>query len=74
MKKKTLIIIIVSVVLLIMLIPVKLQYKDGGTVEYKSLSYSITDYHALTDREGVFLRGKEIKLFGITVYENTYEE
>lgn len=66
MKKK--IIIVVCVILIIMLIPVKLQLKDGGTIEYKSILYKISRVHRLID-DGYDI-GTEIKILGFKVYDN----
>ena len=66
MKKK--IIIIVCVVLVIMLIPVKSQLKDGGTVEYKSILYKISKVHRLIDNG--FDIGTEIRILGFKVFDN----
>ena len=53
-----------------MLFPIPLRYKDGGTIKYQALLYSVTDYHALRGVDG-YDTGIEIKILGITVYENT---
>lgn len=66
MKKK--IIIVICVLLIIMLIPVRLQLKDGGTVEYKSVFYKVSKVHRLND-DG-FDIGTEIRIFGIKVYDS----
>jgi len=85
MKKKRIIIIVVIVLLIILTFPVKLSYKDGGTVEYKAILYSITLHHSMWENtkewfefyrsdieEGVHgnLTGTTIEIFGRTVYEN----
>ena len=66
MKKK--IIIIVCVILVIMLIPVRLQLKDGGTVEYKSILYKVSKVHRLIDNG--FDIGTEIRILGFKVFDN----
>lgn len=66
MKKK--IIIIVCVVLVLMLIPIRLQLKDGGTVEYKSILYKVSKVHRLIDNG--FDIGTEIRILGIKVFDN----
>jgi len=68
--KKQLIRIIIIMITLILLFPIPIRYKDGGTVTYQAVLYSITDYHALRGVDG-YDTGIEIKLLGITVYENT---
>jgi len=71
MKKKTIKIVIV-IISLLLLIPIKLGYKDGGTIKYQAVLYSITDWHAIrgTDFRG-FYTGIEIKILGITIYKDT---
>lgn len=66
MKKK--IIIIVCVILVVMLIPVRLQLKDGGTVEYKSILYKVSKVHRTIDNG--FDIGTEIEILGIKVFDN----
>jgi hypothetical protein len=70
MMKKKIIRITIIIIALILLFPIPLRYKDGGTVKYQALLYSITDYHALRGVDG-YDTGIEIKILGITVYENT---
>ncbi|MBR6475701.1 MAG: substrate-binding domain-containing protein [Lachnospiraceae bacterium] len=83
MKKKKLIIIIAIavVVLALLLIPHKYLYKDGGTVEYSAVLYSITNYHALTDGEDEngniqygYTVGKVVKILGFVVSDDTHFE
>ena len=62
--------IIIVVISLILLTPVPMRYKDGGTVCYQAILYSVTNYHAMRTVEE-FDIGIEIKTFGITIYENT---
>lgn len=66
MKKK--IIIIICIVLIVMLIPVRLQLKDGGTVEYKSILYKVSKVHRTIDNG--FDIGTEIEILGFKVYDN----
>ncbi|HBT18995.1 MAG TPA: hypothetical protein DEA52_02960 [Clostridiaceae bacterium] len=68
--KKQLISIIVIIIILILMFPIPIRYKDGGTVRYQAVLYSITNYHALRGVDG-YDTGIEIKILGITVYENT---
>jgi hypothetical protein len=68
LKKK--VIRIAIIITLILLIPIPLRFKDGGTVKYQAVLYSITDYHAPRGTDG-YDTGIVIKLLGITVYENT---
>lgn len=47
MTKKKIGIIAVLAVLIIMLIPVKSQYDDNGTVKYNAILYGITKHHEI---------------------------
>ena len=72
MKKKVLIIIAVVLVLLL-LIPFPIKMKDGGSVEYKAVLYSVTDVHRMTISENGdvgFMDGLTIEIFGVEVYNN----
>lgn len=74
-KKKRLIRnIIIIIALLVLLFPIKLRYKDGGTVEYKALVYSVTDYHSIHSAEGEYLVGITVEVFGIEIFDNTRVE
>ena len=74
MKKKVIICICVLVAI-ILLFPIRLQKKDGGTVEYKALLYKVSDVHSLTTLEE-YENGKEfnegiiIEILGIEVFNN----
>ncbi len=68
--KKKIIVGIVIVLFVVLLIPLPLYYKDGGSVEYHAVIYSVTNYHAEKD-EGGFDTGIEVKIFGKTVYDST---
>ncbi len=75
-KKKTGVIITAIVIFVILLIPIRLCLKDGGSVRYKSLVYEVTIIHQLSpDIESVkpYIDGLEIKILGITVYRETNE-
>lgn len=63
--------IIILVVLLILLFPISLKAKDGGTVTYFPITfvYRVTVYNSVS--EGMTLKGTVVKIFGKTVYDNT---
>ena len=74
MKKK--IVVTFCVILIILsLLPIPMQLKDGGSVKYKGLFYTVTDVHSLTTAEEME-RGKEynegiiVELFGIEIFNN----
>ena len=71
MKKAVLVLIILLVCVL--LIPIKVQYKDGGTTSFHSLSYEIIQYHKLVDGKAPnqYEVGSGVKVFGFEIYKNT---
>lgn len=75
MKKKNIVIIIVILLLIILLFPIKInRLNDGGTVEYRTLLYSITKYHRLDENiDDGYIDGIEIKVFGKKIYSNVEE-
>ena len=76
MKKKLLVGVLV-LILIVLLVPIRLQYKDGGSVAYQSMVgiYRVTDWHQMMPSgEGERLKYKEglsIEIFGREVYNNT---
>ena len=69
MKRRIAVIVIIVVALAILLIPCRIQYKDGGSVEYKAVTYSITKYHR-GPISGKYLDGRRIEIFGITLRDD----
>ena len=69
MKKRIFILIIALVVLLT---PIPFRLKDGGTVEYKALLYSVQNVHRLNpDPQGEeFIEGTIIEILGIEIFNN----
>lgn len=75
MKKKK-IVRICALLLAVLLIPVPLSVKDGGTIIYHAIAYSVEVVHRLNpdmDSEQEFLEGTIIKIFGIEVF-NSFEQ
>ena len=68
MKNKVIKIAIV-LILLFLLIPIPLYVDDGGTVHYKAILYTVTNYHMMNNKDG-HDTGIEIKIFGIIVYKH----
>lgn len=68
MKKKILIISII-VLFLVLLIPIPMRLKDGGSVEYKSIIYKVTKVKRLVF-DGKYNKGLIIEIFGIQVFNN----
>lgn len=70
MKKKILIAVIV-ISLLVLLIPIPMRLKDGGTIEYKALIYTISKVHRLNhNSKSGYDNGLIIKIFGKEMYNN----
>ena len=70
MKKKILIAVIV-IILLVLLIPIPMRLKDGGTIEYKALIYTISKVHRLNhNSKSGYDNGLIIKIFGKEMYNN----
>lgn len=69
MKKKLIVLIIVA--LLILLVPIPFKLRDGGTVEWKSLTYKISKVHRLNlDSETGYEDGIIVEILGFKVYDN----
>lgn len=77
MKKKVFAVAAV-LALVILLFPIRLNLKDGGSVQYKSLTYSITKVHSLIPDEEAIKEGKVkpyddgfvVRILGIKVFDN----
>ena len=71
MKKRNVAIVWILLVI-ILLIPIPLRLKDGGTVVYKALAYSVSRVHRLASvkAEKEYEEGIIIKVLGIEVYNN----
>ncbi len=71
MKKKYLIIAVVIILVAILIIPIPSKLKDGGSIEYKSLTYKITKVHQLNNNsKNGYDDGIIIKIFGVQVFNN----
>ena len=76
MKKKIFAVTVIVVVLVILLTPIRMNLKDGGSVRYKSLVYEVTKIHQFApEADGVkpYIDGFEVKILGLTVYRETNE-
>ena len=70
MKKKILITAIV-VILLVILVPIPMRLRDGGTIEYKALIYTVSKVHKLNHNSASeYDNGIIIKIFGKEIYNN----
>jgi len=76
MKKKIFAAIAIVLVMLILLTPIRMNLKDGGSVRYQSLVYEVTRIHELApmeDEAKPYIDGFEIKILGMTIYRETNE-
>ncbi|MDO4794223.1 MAG: hypothetical protein Q3993_08560 [Filifactor alocis] len=63
--------IILFILLTVLLIPVRLRYKDGGSVRYRAGLYDVTRYHQLdSTSETGYRDGWKVKILGITIFDN----
>lgn len=77
MKKKVFAIVVV-LALVILLFPIRMNLRDGGSVQYKSLTYSITKVHSLISDEETIKEGKVkpyddgfvVMILGLKVFDN----
>lgn len=73
-RKKTIIIIIVLLFTL-MLIPIPIKLKDGGSTEYKAILYTITKVHRLNCQATTgYETGWEIKILNFQIYSDIKTE
>lgn len=79
-KKKTRIIIIiaVTVILLILFVPARIHIRDGGSIRYQALVYSVTRYNRYCEALGedglptsFWLNGWGIEILGFTLYDDS---
>ncbi len=68
-RVKWIITIVLLIALVFALIPEARYYDDGGTVEYKALLYSVTNYHNFVGDKPDFMVGIKVDILGITIYE-----
>jgi hypothetical protein len=72
MNKKKTIIIVAIVIFIIMLIPVPLRLKDGGSVEYKAILYKYTKIHRLNEQSPTgYENGWELRILDFYVGGNS---
>lgn len=71
-RKKIVIFGLCALLVIILLFPIPLHLKDGGTVVYKAALYSVHKVHSmdLVDSELVYLEGTIVKILGIEVFNN----
>ncbi|MBE6699611.1 MAG: hypothetical protein E7584_05180 [Ruminococcaceae bacterium] len=71
---KKVIAVICVLVALVLLFPMRSQAKDGGSVRYKAVFYTVYKVHSLyggSDTEAHYVEGTIIEILGYQVYNNT---
>ena len=75
---KRLFVIIVIIAAIILLFPIRGQMKDGGTVVYQAILYTVRDMHAITNVynedgsvEYGYTVGITVEILGFEVYDGT---
>ena len=72
MKKKVMIGICVLLAV-VLLVPIPMRLKDGGTVVYHAVLYQVEDVHrlgAVDTAEDEYLEGMIVKILGMEVYNS----
>ena len=72
MKKKVMIGICVLLAI-VLLVPIPVRLKDGGTVVYRAVLYQVEDVHrlvAVDAPEDEYLEGMIVKILGMEVYNS----
>lgn len=72
MKKKVIIGICILLAI-VLLIPIPMHLKDGGTVVYNAVLYQVEKVHRINTKsteEVDYLEGTIVKIFGIEVYND----
>ena len=68
---KKLITVICILLVIALLLPVPMRMKDGGTVKYQALLYSVSDVHRLAPTaESGYEEGIIIKILGVQIFNS----
>ncbi len=68
--KKRIILVVIVVAILLLLIPIPFYLNDGGSVEFRALLYTVTNYNKLMSLEDEYEEGIKIEILGKEVYNN----
>ena len=56
---------------LVLMIPIPIHMKDGGTVEYRAVLYRVTDVHRIHHEiDGGYLDGTIVEVLGMEIYND----
>lgn len=74
MKKKAIIIVCVLLAI-VLLFPIPMRLRDGGTIQYKAILYTVSDVHSLATVEEQeagkeFNEGIIIEILGFEIFNN----
>ena len=65
--------IISATILLILFIPIKVQYRDGGTVDYRALTYRVINWKNLKE-DGTYYQANDVIFFPNNFHSIEYYE
>ncbi len=71
--KKKLKIIILLIVAVILVVPIKERYRDGGTVRYDAVLWGVTKHHGMafdSDGNGGYNMGITIRILCFDIYSD----
>ncbi len=74
--KKKIIICLAVLAALVLLIPIPMRLKDGGSVVYQAVLYSVKDVHSLNPdlkSEASYKEGIVIKVLGVEIFNNVHD-
>jgi len=75
MKNKKILIIIIVIIALILLFPIPMRLKDGGSIRLQALLYNVTFYNKLNHAtEDGYTKGIGIEILGLEIFNNTIVE
>ena len=74
--KNKIIIRVITIIIILLLIPIPMKLKDGGTLEFKAITYKISKVHSLKTVEEqensgkMYSDGWKIEVLGFEIYNN----
>jgi len=75
MKNKKVVILIVVIIALILLFPIPMRLKDGGSLKFQALLYNVTFYNKLSHTtDNGYIKGIGIEILGVEIFNNTIVE
>ena len=72
MKKKIITIVLV-LILLILFVPIKVKYRDGGTIDYRAIAYRVINWNKLKE-DWTYYKAKDIIFFPNNFHSIEYYE